>query len=138
MLDMLVADLDKEMTEAEVDEKDAQAAYESFISDAAAKRAQDSKAVTDKEAAKADAETALHTAKDSSAAKKADLMATEEYISELHGECDWLLKNFELRKEARAGEVDSLKAAKAVLAGADFSLVQEHKSPKTASLRGTL
>jgi len=138
MIDMLIADLNKEMTEAEVDEKDSQAEYESLISDSAAKRAQDSKAVTDKEGAKADAETALQAAKDSDRAKKSELMATEEYMAGLHSECDWLLKNFELRKEARAGEVESLKAAKAVLAGADYSFVQqEHKAPKTASLRGT-
>mmetsp|Transcript_37983 Transcript_37983/g.85537 ORF Transcript_37983/g.85537 Transcript_37983/m.85537 type:complete len:748 (-) Transcript_37983:78-2321(-) len=137
MIDMLVADLDKEMTEAEADEKDAQVEYESLISDSAAKRAQDSKAVTDKEGAKADAETALQAAKDSDSAKKSELMATEEYMAGLHSECDWLLKNFELRKEARAGEIESLKAAKAVLAGADYSFVQqEHRAPKAASLRG--
>jgi len=50
------------------------------------------------------------------------LMATAEYINSLHAECDWLLQYFEVRKEARAGEVDSLKNAKAVLSGADFSL----------------
>ena len=38
--------------------------------------------------------------------------------------CGWLLSNFEARKAARAGEVESLKNAKAVLAGADYSLVQ--------------
>ena len=31
---------------------------------------------------------------------------------------------FFVRKEARAGEVESLKKVKAVLSGADFSLVQ--------------
>lgn len=51
-------------------------------------------------------------------------MATEEYIGSLHAECDWLLKFFDMRKEARTGEMDSLTKAKAVLSGADFSLVQ--------------
>merc|ERR1740130_1800567 len=47
-----------------------------------------------------------------------------QYISALHGECDWLLQYFDARKEARAGEIDSLGKAKAVLSGADFSLLQ--------------
>jgi hypothetical protein len=51
-------------------------------------------------------------------------MATEKYIGNLHGECDWLLKYFDVRKEARTGEIDALGKAKAVLNGADYSLVQ--------------
>merc|ERR1719378_373746 len=47
MIDLLKADLDKQITEMEVDEKDAQADYESFMQDSAKKRADDSKAITD-------------------------------------------------------------------------------------------
>jgi len=124
MLDTLVADLDKEMTEAETAEKEAQKEYEAFMSDAAEKRADDSKSVTDKEGYKAGAETELETAKEGKNAKVNELMATEQYISGLHAECDWLMTNFAVRKEARAGEIEALKNAKAVLGGADFSLVQ--------------
>merc|ERR1719253_1691170 len=132
MLDLLVADLDKEMTEAQTTEKNAQAAYEKFMSEAASKRATDSKDLTDKEGYKAEAETELETAKEGKMAKVRELMATEKYISSLHGECDWLISNFDLRKSARAGEIESLKNAKAVLSGADFSLVQT----QSRSLRG--
>jgi len=59
-------------------------------------------------------------------------MDTNKYISSLHGTCDWLLQYFDARKEARAGEVDALGKAKAVLNGADFSLVQT----SSRSLRG--
>eukprot|EP00403_Amphidinium_massartii_P039253 CAMPEP_0178439734 /NCGR_PEP_ID=MMETSP0689_2-20121128/36334_1 /TAXON_ID=160604 /ORGANISM="Amphidinium massartii, Strain CS-259" /LENGTH=739 /DNA_ID=CAMNT_0020062323 /DNA_START=62 /DNA_END=2281 /DNA_ORIENTATION=- len=134
MLDMLVADLDKEMTEAEAEEKNSQASYETFMSDAAEKRALDSRTITEKDSAKADAETMLQASKAGKEAKTKELMATEEYMSSLHADCDWLMQNHALRKEARAGEVDSLKAAKAVLSGADFSLVQESSS---VSLRGS-
>lgn len=34
------------------------------------------------------------------------------------------MENFDLRKTSRADEMDALKKAKAVLSGADFSLVQ--------------
>merc|ERR1719238_1019734 len=53
MINLLIRDLDKEMTEAETEEKDAQKDYETMLADAKAKRATDSKAVQDKNAAKA-------------------------------------------------------------------------------------
>merc|ERR1719263_2523196 len=55
-------------------------------------------------------------------------MAKAEFIKDLHLECDWLISNFQVRKEARAGEIDSLKKAKAVLSGADFSFLQVRRS----------
>merc|ERR1711920_447022 len=57
MIDLLVADLTKEMTEAETSEKDAQADYKQLMKDSAAKRATDAKALTEKGAAKADMES---------------------------------------------------------------------------------
>merc|ERR1719482_1691881 len=124
MIDLLIADLDKEMTEAEVTEKDSQADYEQAMKDAQSKRATDSKALAESESEKADAESSLEelTAAKKSATK--ELMATEKYISALHSDCDWLLQYFDVRKEARASEVDSLTKAKAVLNGADYSLLQ--------------
>merc|ERR1719359_2602015 len=59
MMDALVADLDKEMQTAEIDEKNAQEEYEEFMKDSAEKRAMDSKAITDKSTAKAEMEGAL-------------------------------------------------------------------------------
>ena len=41
-------------------------------------------------------------------------MATEEYISQLHVEYDWLIQYFDVRKEARTGEIDALGKTKAV------------------------
>merc|ERR1719356_696372 len=49
MIDILIKDLDKEMQEETVSEKDAQADYETMMADAAAKRAADSKSLTEKE-----------------------------------------------------------------------------------------
>merc|ERR1719238_53005 len=125
MMDALVADLDKEMQTAEVDEKNAQEEYEDFMKDSAEKRAADSKAITDKEAAKAEMESALSKAHDDKQSKTGELMATEESLAGVHGECDWLMQNYEARKEARAGEEENLKKAKAVLSGADYSLLQQ-------------
>jgi len=124
MIDLLVKDLAKEMTEAETEEKNSQADYEEMMKDSAAKRTTDSKALTAKGSAKADTEAALQAHSEHHADGEKELMATEKYIASLHAECDWLLQYFDVRKEARAGEIDSLKRAKAVLSGADYSLLQ--------------
>lgn len=67
---------------------------------------------------------------------KKEPVARIEVLGDLHSECDWLLQNYGVRKEARAGEVESLKKAKAVLAGADFSFFRfhRHKLRRTSSL----
>merc|ERR1711865_812535 len=91
------------------------------MQDASEKRAADSKSITQKSAEKASTEEALQ---DEKGETTKELMNTAKYISSLHGECDWLLKYFDARKEARAGEVEALKNAKAVLSGADYSLLQ--------------
>merc|ERR1712232_869799 len=92
MVDLLIADLDKDNQIMEVEEKDAQADYEVFMSDSAEKRALDSKAVGDKEGAKAETETQLQTDEENKKSKTIELMETAKYIAGLHEECDWLLK----------------------------------------------
>merc|ERR1711904_290916 len=54
MMDMMVADLDKEIAEVETEEKEAQAEYETFMKDAAEKRAMDAKSIEEKSSTKAD------------------------------------------------------------------------------------
>jgi len=128
MMDALIKDLDKEMTEAEVEEKDAQGDYEQMMKDSADKRAEDSKSLTDKQSALADLETGLGEQTAGLESTKKELAATNQYIHTLHLECDWLIKYYDMRKEARAGEIDALGKAKAVLNGADYSLVQLHSA----------
>jgi len=126
MMDLLLKDLEKEMTEATTTEKDAQADYEKMMSDSAEKRATDSKSLADKKSALADAEADLEAHKGAKGSAEKELSATMSYIASLHAECDWLLKYFDVRKAARDSEIDALGKAKAVLSGADYSLVQTH------------
>merc|ERR1719321_284849 len=124
MMDMMVSDLDKEMTAAQLEEKDSQGDYEETMADAADKRAKDSKDVSDKSAAKATMEEELQASLDAKKASETELKATKDYIQTLHNDCDFLLEYYQERKEARAGEIDAIGKAKAVLSGADFSLVE--------------
>merc|ERR1719478_495881 len=108
----------------EVEEKDAQSDYEKFMADAKEKRSQDSKSITDKESAKAETESQLQTDTDTKKSTTVEAMENAKYLGGLHEECDWLLKYFDARKSARTGEIDALGKAKAVLSGADYSLVE--------------
>merc|ERR1711959_76490 len=119
-------------TTAEAEEKDAQADYEKTMSDSAEKRASDTKSIGEKESAKADMQAALTAHGEELKSQKKEMMATLEVISALHGECDWLLQYFDVRKEARAGEIGAITKAKAVLSGAGYSLLQK----ESRSLRG--
>merc|ERR1719346_889781 len=128
MIDLLIADLAKELTEAKTQEKDSRADYEQLMKDSAEKRTIDSKSLTEKGAAKADMDTTLQSHQQARAQGAKESMLTAKLISSLHGECDWLLQYFDARKAARADEVDSLHRAKSVLSGADYSLLQRAKS----------
>merc|ERR1719468_1040718 len=123
MISLLVKDLDKEMTEAETSEKDAQADYEELMVDSADKRKADSTSLAEKGSAKAELESSLESHKDKRMKAAKGFMFTVKYIQQLHTECDWLVKYFDVRKEARTGEIDSLGKAKAVLSGADYSML---------------
>merc|ERR1719414_1471749 len=129
---MTEAEVDKTMTEADTEEKDAQADYETLMTDAGNKRTADSKALTDKAAAKAEGEEALQAETENKKGLGIQLMETVQVLGNLHSECDWLLQYFDVRKAARTDEIEALGKAKAVLSGADYSLLQTRSS----ALRG--
>merc|ERR1719324_312445 len=116
------------MTEATTEENDSQADYEAMMKSSAEKRAADSKSLTEKESIKASLEEDLESYKGVLGSTTKELTATLQYIASLHLECDWLMKYFDVRKEARASEINALGEAKAVLSGADYSLAQTKSS----------
>jgi len=124
MIDILISDLEKELVASETEENDAQADYETCMRDSALKRTKDSKLLMQKEATKAEMKTDLDTHTDDKAAASKELMSTHQYIQQLHTECDFLVKYYDVRKEARTSELDALGKAKDVLSGADYSFLQ--------------
>jgi len=131
MMDMLSSDLQKDIQESERDEKDAQQDYEAVMADAQKKRAADSKLIMTKETAKSEADSVAQASNESLASSKKELYLTNEYIGNLHKSCDFLLENYDFRQAARAQEVTALNNAKAVLSGADFSLLEIRSSLRT-------
>jgi len=120
MIDLLVKDLDTELTEAATEEKNAQEEYDKMVADAKADRVGLSKSVKDKSAAKADTMADLGELTAVKKSTAAELMATEKTLGNLHAECDWLVKYYSVRESARTGEIEALVNAKAVLSGASY------------------
>jgi len=120
LLTHLIDDLEKDITQISTDEKEGQAEYEQFMADSSAKRASDSQSKSDKEEKLADTQAELQKTTAELNANTKEAMAESETLRDVHLECDWLVENHATRKAARAGEVDSLKSAKAVLSGADY------------------
>jgi len=89
MIDLLIKDLEKEMTEAEFKEKDAQEDYEAMLKDAATKRAEDSKTMTDKEANLAELKQGLEEYTETQKTTTKEMMAIDQALSNLHVECDF-------------------------------------------------
>jgi len=121
MIKTIIADVEKEIQIMELEEKDAQDDYEKFMADAKAKRAEDSKSMSDKEGALAETTEELVTSEEGLKNKQIDLMETEKSLGGLHADCDWLLKYYDARAEARTGEIEALGKAKDVLNGANYS-----------------
>jgi len=124
MIATMVSDLEKEMSVAKMEEKNSQKEYEALVGDAKGKRTSDLRDAQKKAQVKADLEQDLDEDAEEKSSSVKEQGAAAAFIGNLHKECDWLLQNFDLRQAAREDEVENLKRAKAVLAGADFSLLQ--------------
>merc|ERR1719199_66646 len=121
LMDMLLKEMADELTEAKHDEETGQKEYESLMAESQANRAKKAESITSKEAAKADLDVKTENTKAEKKSQETELMNLQQYIAQLHGSCDFIVDNYDLRKAARANEVESLKNAKSVLSGADFS-----------------
>lgn len=120
LMDTIINDTKMAQKDAEYAEKTAQDDYADLMAESQESRAASAKALTDKTAAKAELEEKLVVGKETNTANYKELAAVGKLISDLHGSCDFIIENFEARKEARTTEIDSLKNAKAVLSGATF------------------
>merc|ERR1719198_2434699 len=117
MIEQIIEDSKALESEAVAGESEAQAAYEKFVKDSNAliKQLSDSVAAKTKASAKAkeDKEQA-NSDLDSTNGELESLALTEE---DLHGECDWVLRNFEARQKARLAEIEAISQAKGILSG---------------------
>mmetsp|Transcript_142584 Transcript_142584/g.371447 ORF Transcript_142584/g.371447 Transcript_142584/m.371447 type:complete len:778 (-) Transcript_142584:74-2407(-) len=118
LMEQIIEDSKALEKEALVGETKAQSEYESFVKDSNSliKSLQDSVSTKSKAVAAAKGDSAEAQADLGSAAEELESLAQIE--ADLHGECDWLLKSFDIRQKARLQEIESVQQAKSILSGA--------------------
>lgn len=118
LIEKIITDSKETEAEAIKDEKESQANYEKFVKDATAAIKALKKSVEEKSdnvaTAQADKESAASDLQDEST----NLEELEGYRADLHAQCDFLVKNFDLRAESRTSEIEAIQEAKAILSGA--------------------
>merc|ERR1719326_1687303 len=121
MIEKLIGEAQTMTKDAISAESDAQAAYEQTIADTNDSVAALTKEIATKTKNKAEAEKdKLQTGADIVDTVK-ELEGLAKYNGELHTECDYTLKNFDVRQTARQEEIESLQQAKQILSGASLS-----------------
>merc|ERR1712039_201026 len=118
LLEQIIEDSKKLESEATASEYQAQADYERFVKDSNNLISQLSEAVTAKTKQKSAAGQDTADANGDLDSTKEELESLAAYEGDLHSQCDFVLKNFEIRQKARLQEMEAIQAAKAILSGA--------------------
>jgi len=118
MLEQIIEDserLEKEATEAETK---AQHDYETFVKDAVDVKETLEETISTKTKAISSSKSDIAESGEDLEATTGELESLTQLKADLHNECDWLLKNFEIRQKARLHEIESIQEAKGILSGA--------------------
>merc|ERR1719265_2974385 len=118
MIEKLIFDakaLEKDTTKAE---QEAQDAYEGLVETTNGSVAALMKEVTSLTANLADTKEEKIATEGDLADTNKELDGLAKYNVDLHGKCDYVLKNFNARQAARQQEIEALQQAKAILSGA--------------------
>jgi regulator of replication initiation timing len=125
LMSELISDLKLEGQKAQMEEASAQKAYEEGLANSQASREATSKEVVAMQTHKAELEETVHETKASHRTLEAEMKSIVMKITSLHQECDFIVANYDLRKNARAQEVEAMRNAVAILSGASFALTQQ-------------
>merc|ERR1719235_2959341 len=126
----IIADSENVENEAIRGEEDEQKAYEDFVRDSNESIDLKIKEVVNLSEIKAKAEKDKVEAEQELKAVMGELEALDNENADLHKECDFTLKNFDIRQTARDDEIEALKQAVAMFSGASFSAFLEYQPPE--------
>jgi len=118
MIEKLIYDAKELEADSKKSEAESQAAYETFVADTNSAVTELQTAVTTKSEEKAKAEKEKVETEEALQMTMQDLEDLAKYKAGLHEECDYILKNFGIRQEARQAEIEALQQAKQILSGA--------------------
>jgi chromosome segregation ATPase len=117
MIEQIIEDSKALESEAVAGETEAQQSYETFVKDSNDLIADLNASVSEKTKQRSTAKTNSETAKSDLESTNGELEALTKYEADLHSDCDFVLKNFEIRQKARMDEMEAIQQAKAILSG---------------------
>merc|ERR1719336_1640026 len=120
LINMIVEDAQRTEQELSATEQKAQEDYGKFVTDAKTSIEAHRKSIEQKTAEVAEAKGEKSETEAAQLANDEELATLTDLLKTHHLECDYLLKYFDVRQQARQEEMDSIKDAKAILSGADF------------------
>jgi len=118
MIAQIVEDSKKTEADAISTERQAQSDYETFVKDSNDLIASLTESVREKTKSISSSKAESEDAKADHTATVGELEMLAEHKATLHGECDFTLKNFDIRQKARLQEMEAIGKAKAILSGA--------------------
>merc|ERR1719409_1313958 len=121
MIEKLIYDAKTLMKEAIAGEVEAQAGYESYVTETNDTIASLQKSIVEKTKEIAESKKLLGEAESDLIDITAELEDLSKYSKSLHSECDFYIKNFATRQAAREAELESLSQAKGVLVGSKLT-----------------
>jgi len=117
MIEQIIADTKAMQAEAKHDEQKAKDEYTNFKEETTKSIEQKRDQITDLKGQKSKTDEEAVEVGEELDGTKTDLENLANDKTALKGECDFILKNFDVRQEARDEEVEALKQAKAILSG---------------------
>jgi len=121
MIEKLIFDAKELMADSKKSEMEAQDAYETIVANTNQGVEDLAKEVSTKKGLLAKAKKDKTTTEGEVTDTMKELEGLNGEGNDLHKECDYLLKNFQLRQEARGAEIEGLQQAKQILDGANLS-----------------
>ena len=118
MIEQIIEDSKALEAEAISAETEAQASYETFVKDSNALVGDLTASVTSKSKASAAAKLEKTEAEADKTSTEGELESLAAYDADMHSQCDWVMKNFNIRQKARLEEIEAIQAAKGILSGA--------------------
>merc|ERR1719197_1175560 len=128
MIEQIIRDTEMLEAEAVKAETDAQKAYEEYVKDTNGSVEEKTRMITDKTSEEAEAEEDKTATTEGKETAMAEMQQLSNENADLHKACDFTLKNFDIRQEARDQEVEALRQAKAILSGAKFSMFLQKRA----------
>merc|ERR1719387_2428432 len=129
MIEEIIGEAKALEAEAVRGEEDAQKAYEDFVKESNNSMDAKNKDIINKSEAKGKAEAGKVESEQELTSVTGDLKSLADENADLHADCDFVLKNFDLRQGARDGEIEALKQCIQIFSGASFSVLLQNGVP---------